>query len=78
MRSESVGHLLITSIGGSMGAPRKRIPWGSKFFHFHAVFGKDLQKIGLWELAPPPQENPGSATDIYCNANHMVYYEGQN
>ena len=36
---------------------------GSKFFHFHAVFGKNLKKIiPLWELAPP-QENPGSATE---------------
>ena len=43
-------------------------PWGSKFFQFHAVFGK-IGKIVCWhppgELAPPPRGNPGSATDYY-------------
>ena len=28
-------------IGGSRGAPGTRAPPGSKFFHFHAVFGKN-------------------------------------
>ena len=39
-------------------------PPGSRFFHFHAVFGKKYAKlIPTWELASaPPQENPGSAT----------------
>ena len=32
---------------------------GSKFFQFHAVFGKILQNR---MLAPPPRGNPGSAT----------------
>ena len=39
-------------------------PWASKFFRFHAVFGK------IWRVhappggfTPPPRENPGSATD---------------
>ena len=51
-------------IGGSKGAPGTRAPaWGSKFFHFHAVFGRKICKITpIWKLAPPPQENPGSAT----------------
>ena len=47
--------------GGRQGrAP----PWGSKFFHFHAVFGKKLKNnstFGSWR-PPPPGENPGSAT----------------
>ena len=31
-----------------------RPPWGSKFFHFHAVFGrKNRLAHPLWELAPP-------------------------
>ena len=37
-------------------------PRGSKFFQFHAVFGK------FWRnrmLAPPPRRNPGSATVLY-------------
>ena len=40
-------------------------PWGSKFFQFHAVFGKFWQNRMLappGELAPPPRGNPGSAT----------------
>ena len=34
-------------------------PRGSKFFQFHAVFGKFEQNC---MLAPPPRGNPGSAT----------------
>ena len=40
-------------------------PPGSKFFQFHAVFGKIWQNHMLvppGELAPPPRGNPGSAT----------------
>ena len=41
-------------------------PGGSKFFHFHAelLWQKIYKIIGFWELAPPPQENPGSTTEI--------------
>ena len=42
---------LTESIRGCKGAPGTRPPPGSKFFHFHAVFGK------IWpnnRLAPPP------------------------
>ena len=45
-----------------------RAPQGSKFFQFHAVFGKIWQNRMLappGELAPPPQGNPGSATGWY-------------
>ena len=43
----------IILIGGSKGgAPGTRAPpWGSKFFHFHAVFGKNLKNnsnFGSW------------------------------
>ena len=31
---------------------------GSRFFQFHAIFGK------IGELAPPPGVNPGSATAL--------------
>ena len=53
------------SIGGSRGGREGRTPppWASKFFRFHAVFGK------IWRVhappggfTPPPRENPGSAT----------------
>ena len=50
--------------GGARDAPPP--PWGSKFFHFHAVFGKKLKNnstFGSWR--PPPGENPGSATAMY-------------
>ena len=53
----------IASIGGSKGGARHARPPGSKFFHFHAVFWQKICKIiAIWELAHPPQENPGSAT----------------
>ena len=51
---------LVDPRGGRQGrAP----PPGSKFFHFHAVFGKKLKNnstFGSW--GPPPGKNPGSAT----------------
>ena len=44
--------LKIMNIGGSKGAPGTRAPLGSKFFHFHAVFGKILNNnnsnFGSW------------------------------
>ena len=44
-------------------------PRGSKFFQFHAFFGKIWQNRMLappppGELAPPPRGNPGSATAV--------------
>ena len=58
------GGCLCLGIGGSRGGVRDaRPPWASKFFRFHAVFGK------IWRVhappggfTPPPRENPGSAT----------------
>ena len=55
-------------IGGSRGGREGRTPppWASKFFRFHAVFGK------IWRVhappggfTPPPWENPGSATGMW-------------
>ena len=44
------------------GVPEARASWGSKFFYFHAVFGKNNKLARpVWEFVPP-QENPGSAT----------------
>ena len=53
-------HRSLADLRGRQGRVR---PWGSKFFNFHAVFGKKICKIiPIWELAHPPRENPGSAT----------------
>ena len=50
-------------------------PRGSKFFQFHAVFGKIWQNRMLVpcppsfrppRVSPPSSENPGYATDGYC------------
>ena len=50
-------------IGGSKGAPGTRPPpRGSKLFHFHAVFGKNLKNNSNFGVGAPPGENPGSAT----------------
>ena len=56
--------------GGRQGrAP----PWGSEFFHFHAVFRQKVCKIILlWELGPP-QENPRSTTEPYVIEKLLVY-----
>ena len=51
-------------IGGSKEGARDASPRGSKFFHFHAVFSKNLKNnsnFGSW--CTPPGENPGSATE---------------
>ena len=47
--------------GGARHAP----PPGSKFFHFHAVFGKKMQYNRTLQVGPPPQENPASATGVH-------------
>ena len=44
---------------------------GSKFFQFHAVFWK------IWQnrmLAPPPRENPGSATGRIQNLSVQIHH----
>ena len=46
--------------GGSKGVQGTRAPWGSKFFQFHAGFGKFWQNRMLGPapggLEPPPRE----------------------
>ena len=61
-KSRKVPHNHWRIWGGREG--RMPPPWASKFFRFHAVFGK------IWRVhappggfTPPPRENPGSATD---------------
>ena len=53
--------------GRSKGGKRD-VPLGSKFFQFHAVFGKIWQNRILapppGELAHPPRGDPGSATAV--------------
>ena len=60
----------LADLGGAWGTHAP--PWASKFFRFHAVFGK------IWRVhappggfTPPPRENPGSATAIqYHNTDN--------
>ena len=58
------GSLIVIFIGGSKVGRQGRPP-GFKFFHFHAVFGKNLKIIAILGVGVPPWGNPGSATDIY-------------
>ena len=54
-------HNTLADPRGRQGRP----PPGSYFFHFHAVFGKNVKNnsnFGSWR--PPPRGNPGSATVI--------------
>ena len=56
---------------GSKGGERNAPP-RSKFFQFHAVFGKFRQNRMLappGELAPPPRRNPGSAIASVKHSN---------
>ena len=48
-----------------------RPPPQSKFFQFHAVFGKFWQNC---MLAPPPRGNSGSATDLYGQREFFSFY----
>ena len=54
-------------MGGVLPA-RAPPPYGPKFSHFHAVFGKIWQNRMLAPaargLAPPPTGNPGSAPAV--------------
>ena len=49
------------------GAPGTRAPpWGSKFFHFHAVFGKNVKNnsnFGSWRPPPGKILDPPLVTD---------------
>ena len=56
------GFLRINGSDGSRGTRDARpLPRGSKFFQFHAVFGKIWQNLMLAPL--PPRGNPGSGTE---------------
>ena len=53
MKSIIILNILI--IGGSKGGRQGRAPpWGSKFFHFHAVFGKKLKNNSIFGSWRPP------------------------
>ena len=49
------------------GDARDARPWGSKFFHFLAVFGKNLQNNPTSGVGAPPRENAISATVYYSS-----------
>ena len=62
MIPKQIAKYLTVPSGRSKGGTRDVLPLRSKFFNFHAVFGKKIRLVHpLWELAPP-QENRGSAT----------------
>ena len=65
--------LIVTPIiGGSKEGGARDSSSRSKFFHFHAVFGKKRLAHPLWELAPPShQENPGSSTAYDTDDLHL-------
>ena len=54
---ENISKNPVADLRGVQGMPPP-----SKFFQFHAVFGKIWQNL---MLAPLPRANPGSATAIY-------------
>ena len=46
----SVGENNAKTSGGSRGLDGRALPWGSKFFQFHTVFGKKIGKMVCWHL----------------------------
>ena len=78
---------MIDSIGGSkgggVGAPGTRPPWGSKFFHFPAVFGKNLKNnsnFGSWrtplgKILDPPLDRSTCETllhNVICDFTNFA------
>ena len=68
----NTNHYTLADLGGAWGTHAP--PWASKFFRFHAVFGK------IWRVhappggfTPPPRENPGSATAILLRETINIY-----
>ena len=58
------------------GAPGTRAPpWGSKFFHFHAVFGKKLKNNSTFGSWCPPR---GKSWIRHCIGNAVVYIQRNN
>ena len=60
MKQTELRHYI--TVGGSKGGTSD--PRGSKFFHFHAVLGKNIENnrtFGSWRTSPST-ENPGFAT----------------
>ena len=66
--SDKKRHCPVADLSGARGMP----PWGSKFFQFHAVFGK------IWHnrmLAPPPRvgaPSSGKSWIRHCNASNLA------
>ena len=65
--SFSITGVIAFPVADLRGAQGMHAPWGSKFFQFHAVFGKFWHNHMLApppprEFALPPRRNPGSAT----------------
>ena len=67
--------LIYLSIGGSKGGCQGRAPpWGSKFFHFHAVFGKNVKNnsnFGSWrpplgKILDPPLLSIHNLVSTHC------------
>ena len=60
------GHNLMQSaVSDLRGRQRLPPPEGPNTFIFRQFSAKKGLAHPLWELAPPPQENPGSATDLH-------------
>ena len=64
-------------IGGSKGGRQGRAPpLGAQILSFSCSFQQKVEKIiPLWELAPPPQENPGSATESCSDVRDFPDYD---
>ena len=74
--------LHVMSLVDLRGAAPRKSPRGSKFFHFHAVFGKKIRlEHPLWQLAPPI---PGKSWICHCvmltyanNAKSLPTWKGR-
>ena len=64
-KKNTLADILDNIIGGSKGGRQGRAPPpGVQILSFSCSFQLKIRKIiGFWELAPPPGENPGSATE---------------
>ena len=69
----------LSTLADPRGAPGTRAPRGSKFFHFHAVFGKNLKNnsnFGRWrtplgKILDPPQKYE-HVYSVRCAENRLL------
>ena len=76
IKCQGLSPILVSAfIGGCKGAPGTRpLPLGVQILSFSCSFRQKIDKIiPIWELAHPPRENPGFATDLESSSTDRIW-----